>query len=519
LEKTMARRNFWDSFYRSWEQGDRIYDRMRDLQQRKGLSDAAKIDQQDNSQYDASEFMDDAEKQGGVWDAENQTFKLPDGTSVAPTNTPTWDESTKSYQNGMGQPLKPKQSFTLGNETRTTRFSPDEVAAYKTDRYADVYERFGNPEKATSLRAQSQQMKLGKVQYEQAALQAKQAKNIDKIMKIQQQVASGKLSEEEGVSALVDATDTMNDDGITHGYTAVGDGNYAISEMRNNKHVGSRTANFDEIVRESLKYASPQMFAQMTQQENFDKNFKQNADQFGVTSGLARDRLTQDDRQFSAQMKQNQDNFITGLDFKMAEHNDELGLKRDQQDMTRNYYEGIIDSYRDGTRGGRGGANKATMVGATDDGIVYVGADGRPFTEPYPEGVTKDDLLPKATGIREGREDTKARDKYLDFVVANPDATPDELGKVRRNLGLDAPLQYGPPKAKAAPAPKAGGLRPQAKVGFREAITRMSPEEIEEKMANPLFNGQQITGEDQLYAAQVINGLRAGQKLTPGYLR
>jgi hypothetical protein len=514
----MARRNFWDSFYRSWEQGDRIYDRLRGLQQRKEFADASKVDQVDESQYDAAQFQDEAEKQGGVWDAENQNFKLPDGTSVAPTNTPTWDESTKTYQNGMGQPLKPKAQFRLGDQTRDTRFTPEEVNEARSNRYADIYAKYGEIDKAQGVRANAQQMKLGKVQYEQAALQAKQAKNLDRIMKIKQQVDSGKLSEEEGVSALVDATDAMNDDGITHGYTAVGDGTYAITEMKNNKQVGAKTANFNDIVAASLKYASPQMFAQMQQQENWQANFNQNANQFDKNYDLNQRKFDREGVQWDAEMKQKNDQFITGLDFKMAEHNDDLQMDRERLGVTDNYYKGILDSYTNGTRGGGGRGGLGTPIGGNDKGIIYNTPEGLQI-RPYPEGVTRDDIFPKTSGERPPRENTKALETFYDFVKNNPDAPTAQLEKVKRDLGLAEPLKFGPPRGKTEAPAKAGGLSPRAKVGFREAVMSMSPEEIEEKMANPLFNGVPITGEDQLYAAKLINGLRAGQKTTPGYLR
>jgi hypothetical protein len=518
----MARRNFWDSFYQGWNQGDRIYERNRGLQQRAEFKKIAEENPTDVSQYDGTEFQDDAEKQGGVWDAETQSFKLPNGEYVAPTNTPTWDEGTKSYQNSFGQPLKPKAQFKLGNMTQDRAFTPEQVNEYKTNRYADVYAANGEVDKAMGLRNTAQQMKIGKVQLDNAELMAKEAASVRKLMDIQGKFATGEYTAADVMKNVIPITDKANGDGITHGYRQLEDGKIEVTEMRNDEIVGSKVVDVQEVLKRALKYASPTMFAQMTAQENSDRDFNQRKDQFSKNFDWNKEAFAKNFDLAQNKMTQDREQYYAGLDQRGAIHNDEMQLRRAELASNDEYRRGIVSRYgSDGLNALQDyqlkqlqeyDAAKAGIIAELDAGkITDVEATRRIATLGMKYGAARPMQEPK---------DNKAQEVYLNFVKDNPDATPAQLEMMQRRLGLAPALQYGKPViGEAAPAAKPGGLTPKKAETFREALQGKTPDWIEEHMANPLYNGVPITGEDQLYAAQVINGLRAGQKLTPGYLR
>ena len=463
------RRGFWDSFYRGWEQGDKIDTRNQGLRLQAGLRQASTEDQVDESQYNPEDFTDNAEKQGGVWSESDQAYRLPDGSLQAPTNTPTWDESTKSYQGSQGQRLSATPKFRLGDSVQSQRFSPEQVQEFRTNKMADVYSQYGEPEKAMGLRANAQNLKLGKVQLDQAELMATEAKNVRKLMKIQGDYISGALTPEEAIQQVIPIADKANGDGITFSYKPAGEGKFEITELRNDRVVGSKIVDPVTVIKEALKYSSPTLFAQMQQQDNWQKSFDRDGTQFDTTIGLKRDEYKLAQQRFEEDKKQ----FQQGMDWKTAQHNDNIGLQRDELDSLNNFRVNSLN-----VRETLGAGKNKVFVGTTADGknAIYNTPEGL-TTGPLPEGVTKDDLFPKATGLRPERDlsvtdrlklnDAVRAELELDpnyeKIIKDPAARAVREQQIRNQLlGVDdptsAPVDYLGLADKLEQAPQGAGV-------------------------------------------------------------
>lgn len=454
----MARRGFWDSFYQGWEQGDKIGERNRGLQQRAEFKKIAGEDQVDSSQYDANDFTDDAEKAGGVWSEADQAFKLPNGGLQKATNTPKWDAATNSYQGAQGQSLKPKAQFTLGGQTQAQRFTPDQVQDYRNNRYADVYAANGDIDKAMGVRASAQSMKLGKVQLEQADAAGKEANNVRKLMKIQGEFLSGAMDPEEAIKQAIGIADKANGDGITFAYKPVGDGKYEITELRNDKVFGSKVVDPTTVLKEALKYASPTMYAQALQQENSDKTYKAGRDDAADNKQYRNDTLTQNQAQFSSNLAAEKEKFDElkrqfGLKYALEaqEANSNAGLRRAQA----GYYS------RDRDTGNAKGVGYLTNSGeaveySKDMGYFTRGLDGKPTpvkdlrtisgigTARPDKGITLDD--------RKKAEELLRMDPAFDSM---PRAKQDEVRNALLGITPEPTMQVAPPPS----ADKTGGLQ------------------------------------------------------------
>lgn len=508
----MARRNFWDSFYQGWEQGDKIDKRTQGLRQQAEFKKIAAEDQAVDTQYNPDDFMDEAEKAGGTWDAESQSYKLPDGSMQAPTNTPTYDEATKSYQSAQGESLKPKTQYSLGGKTQDVSFTPDEIQDYRNNKYADVYAANGDMDKAMGVRASAQSMKLGKLQYEQAAMQAEQAKNVNAIMKAAQGVASGKRTEEEGLSDLVNITDPMNKDGITHGYRAIGNGLYAVTEMKDNKIIGTEELNYDQILRRALKYASPDQYNNAVNQENKDRDYLTGRDDRKADDSYRGKVLDQSQAQFAEQQKLLNDKFIEDkrqFGEKIALENKEARSRAILQSAQAEYY-------RDG-RGGGGAGKAKVLVGTTQDGknILYNTVNGI-VSEPMPAGMTKEDLFPKATGISPIKDMTVGdRLKLNEAVNAELEDLPDSVLEdpkalatakqeiAARLLGIDNPTAQIPDYFGVAGEmeKEPGGLRNSEPKAKKNWYDRDQPKPV-------IQNGQSVTLSGNKDGAIIPRGLQ-----------
>jgi hypothetical protein len=314
----MARRGFWDSFYQGWEAGDKMGERFRSLAQRRDLGRAGKIDQETSEQYSPEQIaglQDQAEQAGGQWSEQDQAYKMPDGGLQAPTNTPTWENG--AYQTGQGQMVRPTKTYSLGGETRNSAYTPEEVRMVRANKIADVYDSYGDPEKANTLRAQADQLRLGKVQYENAARQADEAKNVNALMKLQQKKDT--MTAPEFMNELVRITDPMNKDGITHGFKELDNGLFEVTEMVDNKVIGSKVVSPELAFKRALKYASPTMYQQITGEEVVERDFtfKQN-------------RAAVQDHQWNQKFKQDGDQFDSTQSLQVALANQREALAYDE---------------------------------------------------------------------------------------------------------------------------------------------------------------------------------------------
>lgn len=440
----MARRGFWDSFYQGWEQGDKIGERNRGLRQQAEFKKIAGEDQVDSSQYNPEDFTDDAEKASGTWSEADQAFKLPNGGLQAPTNTPTWDAATNSYQGAQGQSLKPKAQFTLGGQTQSERFTPDQVQDHRNNRYADVYAANGDMDKAMGVRASAQSMKLGKVQLEQAEMVAKEVKYEKDLRKIIGDRAMGKITDQEAINLAINISDKAGDPAQTFGYKDLGDGQYDVGMLKDNRFVGSETLNVDQILQKAYENATPTLRAQATkakqEQEIADRNFNENQRQFSENVRLKEADDTRQQTQFDATLGFNKEDAV--------EKKRQFGLKfnLDQQEANSNAGLRIAQAgYYGRERGTNTGASKGvgylTNSGQPveyDKNIGYYtrGADGKPTP------VTDLRTISGIGTARPEKENTKAQDAKMKFIVDNPDATDAQLEQIDIRLGLK-PLSFG----------------------------------------------------------------------------
>lgn len=506
----MARRGFWDSFYQGFEQGDKIVERNRGLKQRADIKKAYSEDQVDSSQYDPKDFTDEAETAGGKWSEADQAFMMPNGELQVATNTPTWDAGTNSYQGAQGQSLKPKAQFSLGGTTQAERFTPDQISDYRNNRVADIYAESGDVDKAVGVRSQAQSMKLGKVQLEQADAAGKEANNVRKLMKIQAGLATGEIMPEDAIKQIIPITDKANGDGITHAYKMLEDGTFEITEHMNDKAVGSKIVNVGEAMKAALKYASPTMWAQMQQQENADRSFKQSGDQFNTNVGLKRE-----------EMKTSGDQFQQKMDYQMVSDNEKRELDLQEMGIKNKVANAQIGYY--GSRADGGGLNATQSYALQqqqefDKGRNAIVADLESGKINEVEASRKLKLMGMKFGasgspLQEPKGNTKAQEAYYKFVSENPDAPPIQLKQVQRNLGLIPQNDFGDPGA-ANPAPaKAGGLQAAPPVrralSLKEQMQTWAPEDFESNLARTV----NATPEDIAYAQQMMAAYNAAGRL------
>lgn len=505
----MARRGFWDSFYQGFDQGDKIVERNRGLQQRAEFKKIAGEDQTVDTQYNPADFTDEAEKAGGTWSEADQAYKLPDGNLQAPTNTPTWDDATKTYQSAQGQSLTPKTKYTLGNKTQDVSFTPDDVQDYRNNKYADVYAANGDMDKAMGVRASAQSMKLGKVQLEQADAAGKEANNVRKLMKIQGEFLSGAMDPEEAIKQAIGIADKANGDGITFAYKPAGDGKFEITELRNDKVFGSKIVDPTTVLKEALKYSSPTMFRQMQEQDNSDRTFKQTGDQFSENVRL---KEADDTRQ--------QNQFNDTLTFNKDKDTRDASIKREEIEALRDYRRATLASRNSG-----GGLNAVQAYGLQqqqlyDQGRNGVMADLESGKITEVEASRKLKIMGMKFGaagspLQEPKEDSKLQDARIKFITENPDASPAQLENFEMKIGIRKPLVYAPPAQQGALAPK--GL--QAKPKLQDVMQAWDAETINKKLQNPLYDSVPITDADRVFGAKLINAKRAAEQLTPPYLR
>ena len=270
----MAQGNFWRSFYEGWDSGDKIYQRNEELARRKAMKDAGQVDQEVDTQYkpeQLEQLRDPLELAGGMWDEGTQTYRMPDGGNYAPREAPKFENG--GYTTPDGQRVVPQNTYRLNGQTRSTPFSQDEIGDARLQRMASIYDQFGDPEKAQSLRANAQQLKLGKVQYDNAMREAEEAKNASSLMKLHQRYSAGAMNEEDFMSQLVDLTDPMYSDGVTHAFESNGDGTYRVSQFKNNRYVGSRVVTPDDAFSEALMYTSPKFYAQVVGEKQSNRDY------------------------------------------------------------------------------------------------------------------------------------------------------------------------------------------------------------------------------------------------------
>lgn len=291
--------NFWRSFNRGSQATANAYNLYRQVKQNKELADAYEVDQEASTEYTPEQIKgltDQAELNGGTWDASKQAYRMPNGGLQAPTNTPTVENG--QYQNSQGRAVMPQTRYSLGGQTQAQPFSPEQISDERAQQAASVFGKFGDPLSATRLQSNNMQMKAGRVNLENAKIKAKQVAAEAKLLEFGQKVSTGEMTEEEAVSQVINIADKANGDKSTFAYEPIPQTNsYRITELVDNKKVGSKVGTFDDIMREALRYASPEnyqtMSAQNMAQRNADRAFEQKDTQFKATNALGERRLNE----------------------------------------------------------------------------------------------------------------------------------------------------------------------------------------------------------------------------------
>ncbi len=505
----MARRgsNFWESFNEGTQAVNGVINLYRDSKQRADIKDAYAEDQVDSSQYNPEDFTDSAEKAGGTWSEADQAFKMPNGELQVATNTPTWDAATNSYQGSEGQSLKPRAQFSLGKTTQAERFTPDQISDYRNNRVADIYAESGDVDKAMGVRASAQSLKLGKVQLEQAEMLAKEAKFERNVLKLETEWRMGNVSGEEFVAKAIDLADNGGTPGETFAYKKVeGQTNkYEITRFVNNKVMGSKVGDPEEILKVLSEYGTPNLRKMAIEQENKNRDFKQSRDQFDTNVGLKRD-----------EMKQSEANFQQKMDYQMVSDNEKREL--DLQDMgIKNKVANAQVGYY-GSRENGGGLNAAQSY-ALEQQQKFDGARNEIMTA-LEQGKMTEVEASKRLGmlgmkygspgrsLQEPRENTKLQEARIKYITDNPDATASQIENFEIKIGLRPANSYGPPAIK-----KPGSLQsvatPKRVLSLREQMQTWAPEDIESNMARTI----NATTEDLEYAQQLQAAYGAARQL------
>jgi hypothetical protein len=292
--------NFMRGFSKGLADGQRLGELWNDARMKDELRAANGLKSTSVEQYNpeqAAQLQDEAEKAGGTWDESQQAYKMPDGSIVAPTKTPTY--SNGAYHTADGGTVAPAKRFSLGNQTQDTEFTTDQLAEARLGAKADIYSNYGKEDLAEQMRAnaldrsvKTQQIKLGNLQYSEAQTKADQAKHVNALLKLKQSEAT--MSPEEFMGKLVDLTDPMHKDGITNGFEPQEDGTYKVTQMHGNKIIGSKIVTSDEAFHAALKYASPEWYENMTKKEEEKARDKQAQENWKTTRDDGRNDRTQD---------------------------------------------------------------------------------------------------------------------------------------------------------------------------------------------------------------------------------
>ena len=390
-------RNFWKSFYQGWDAGDKMYDRFQDMARRRDIGEASKTDQEVGQVYDENavdQIRDPLEQAGGQWDEATQTYKMGDGNSYAPRQAPKFENG--GYTMADGSRVMPKTTYKLDGQTRDTAFTPDEIKGVRLQKMADVYRKYGDPEKAYGLESMADQAKLTKYQIEDAKTKADRAKALSTLQNIQFKVQTGQLTEEEGIQQAIKVSDRANGDGLTFAYEPTSNGTYKVTMLKNDKVAGAEEATFNKIMDRAMGYVDPDYAREIRAR---DARKSERAEDRAYQTG--RDKVM-DDRYTSEQTRaqkwrdedityRNKRDIVTDrrADRTLSLQEQEANAVAELRKAQAGYYES----------GGTGA--KGQLLGASKDGksLLYSTPKGIEV-RPMPEGVTADDLFPKNTGLK-----------------------------------------------------------------------------------------------------------------------
>jgi hypothetical protein len=414
------------------------------------LKDANKVDQSTGNEYTPEQIqsLNDTygPKAGETWNADMGAYEDASGGLRGVTGPSVSDKGVYT-DDATGVTTAPRTQYRLGDRTQDTAFTADDIAQHKLGLKADIYSNYGKEDMAESMRnnassraAQAQQIKLGQVQLEDANLKLGYAQNEAKLFKIRHDLSTGKITEDEAMTALVDATDPMHKDGITHGFKKLGDGTYEVTQMKNNNVVGSQQGvTFDSAFGEALKYANPQNYKEAKAEAYRDKRDAVADSQSDRTFGLQLSKAEAETAHMILQDKELTRKNTADIEYLQNKYKldvKELALKG----LLTNAQ---VGAYNASAAKDRSVSNAYKNITYAEDGTameLFAGKTGGMQVRP----VTTEDGKPfkgstKGTGIK---DNTKAQEAYYKFITENPNAKPEELSALQRNLGLAPPLNF-----------------------------------------------------------------------------
>jgi hypothetical protein len=469
---------FWTSFARGQEAGNVAVDRFRDASLRGKMRKIAQEAPTETTGYtpeQAAQIRDPAEANGGQWDQESQSYRMPDGSMVQP-RTIEWDASGGGYKVDGGAPVAPSRSYSLGGQTRATKFSDAEVEDYRGGRMAEALAESGDWKGAMGMRSAMKQNKVADYQLGELEKNKQQEENFQKILEegrnLSGQLQSVTTQADEmfkkgdvagAVTLLAQfRTNTIPDNrkvfvdgsgqiiGIDGDKLKQSDLN-AYNPATYEKMKASIGRSVDEYIMKKMPFRSPKEYMERQDRQrqfaNEDRDFglkretvDNDKDYKNRTLSIQEKKLAQDaleaSQKYNLSVKElGLKGILTAAQVKAYEANAaESGAKADSYSAAR----GIVYGGEDGTTA----FTPERQQGGGLRMVPVTGPDGKPFKG-----------SPKATGDK-----TLEMEQAIMQSVKSGDMTPEEaqmeISKIRLNATLENAFSGLPPKGE-----KPGGLR------------------------------------------------------------
>ena len=380
--------------------GKMLMDTYNENKQKRDLEEAGALDQQvvDTGLTDEQKAQVQAIRDQKLDDGSNayQVEDVGNGVRIRAAGNPDGE---------WGQVTGLKQ-YKLGNQTRDTEFSKEEIARARNDAIADAYTKNGDPARG--------------LQYKNIAREDRTASEIeaarDEYMSGLEDMASGKNMDKYVPMILRSYNDPRKGSKYDDGHTAVYDPERNVVAFSNKD---GQIVNTIPVNQQTMAAA-------------WKEHYLDRIEAFDPKLGLERGKVTETGRHNRA---------IEGI---YSEKND-------------------IDRQRNGLLGGGGARGQmGTPLGLSDDGkgVIYNTPQGI-VVKPLPAGVDGAKLFPKVTGLK---GDGEAQVEYDDGNGMKIKGTPGQVHNSRMKIDGSYRAANGDGLAMAPPASNQTG-RPAANPG------------------------------------------------------
>lgn len=504
-------RNFWGSFYRGWDAGDKISDKFEQARKLRDIRAAAEASPEETIQYDPAQFQDAAEKQGGVWSEADQAYQMPNGELQVATNTPTYDPNTRSYQDAAGQTIEPLRKYAMYGNVQAQPFTPEQVDELRQRRVADVYSKYGDVDKAMTLKNQINQNKLVQQQLESSGIALEQQRATNTYLKSYQEWMTGGVDDNEflgKLNKLADGYKGKNGEwtGVTFGHEVLPDGKVRVVRMKDDKLVGASVLpNVQAVAQQVWATLNPENMATARKEGREDARNKVVDSQWQSTHNLNLNKL-------AADIKHNEDLLAENT----RQFNEAQGLRKQELAATIRYQNAKIAN----DKAAYNALMKATPMGLSDDGkrMLFGTAGGELSERPVPPGYST--LFRKVTGsgTTSGMTSEAYAKAHEDLLKVNPkymNAPPDVQKEMLDAFILDPRSRGVIGLGTAAEAAFGGATTAQPQPlrrTFRDAIQGMPADQIERQMSYPLYDSIPLTDADREYATRLRDARRAEER-------